>query len=105
MRLFRRKDEKIDTTTELLIQQELISDSILLDLYRGNLKWSDDIVQHFIPVVMSLTNFEWLKLIAKNSKYHQKSIYDFLEYVETLVKVNGEKLSDGIKGAQDGSNS
>ena len=83
---------------EELIETELISKQLQLDLEKGELEWADDIIQFFIPVALYHTNFEWLRLIAENNciEEDEKVIKNFLSMVESLIQVNTAQLNDAV---------
>ena len=81
------------------INLKFISKSIQLDLAKGELKWEDDIVQFFIPVVCYGTDFDWLKLIAENNliEEDEKIVKNFLDMVKSLADVNAKRLDEAVE--------
>ncbi len=81
-----------------LLEMKLISQNIQLDLLKGNLDWDDERVQFFIPVVLTLTDFDWLKLIAEHTLFEEDEmiVKNFLEKVEALKNLNSNFLHDSV---------
>lgn len=79
-------------------EMQLISKQIQIDLLKGNRKWEDEEVQFFIPVALSFTDFDWLKLIAEHNciKEDEEIVLNFLKQVESLKEVNKGLLEEKI---------
>jgi len=84
---------------EKAIQEgEAISKDLQLKLIKNELQWEDDKVQFFIPVILSRTDFDWLKLIAEHHciEEDEKIIKNFLDMCESLRDVNSNALKDSV---------
>lgn len=82
-----------DTLNEL----EQCSIMVQFELMKGNWKWHEDRVQSFIPLILNLTNFEWLELIAKYECHEDyEAIKKFLDHAQNLMKNGNEILRKGI---------
>lgn len=81
------------------MEVELLSKQIQLDLVKGEVHWEDDIVQFFIPVILGLTDFKWLHLIAEHNLIEEdcKIVKNYLSMVEALSGINTEQLHNTIK--------
>jgi len=81
----------------LMEQMENTSIKLKYGLLTGEIKWSDEEVQLFLPIAMTFANWDWLELIAKNDcKKDYKAIKDFLDHCQALVKVNQAKLNEAM---------
>ena len=82
------------------MELKLINLSLRNDLLTGKVKYEEEIVQYFIPIALYHTDFEWLKIIAEHSliEENEKIVKEFLEMVESLIKVNQAQLNGAIDG-------
>ena len=89
----------MNETTKNMMEMEIFSKQIQLDLAKGELKWEDDTVQFFIPVALALTDFDWLNLIAEHNLIEEdcKIVKNFLAMASALAKFNGERLTEDVK--------
>ena len=54
-------------TIESIMEIEMQGEMFKKALENDELKWSDDIIQFFLPLILHFTNFDWLRLIAENN--------------------------------------
>jgi len=83
----------------MVMQIKMISMNLQLQLAKGELKFDDTEVQHFIPVCMELVESDFLKIIAENILIEEDSkiVCNFIDQVEALAKVNGEMMGNEVK--------
>ena len=81
------------------MEAQMISKEILLKLEKGELNWSDEYVQFFIPIALYFTDFDWLKLMAEHNLIEEdcKIVNNFLDMVQTIMQVNTQQLEEGVK--------
>lgn len=82
-----------------LKEMQLVSSHIQLELLKGNMEWEDEKVQLFIPVVLTFTDFDWLKLIAEHIciDEDEEIVKNFLERVKALSNFNEQRLNENIR--------
>lgn len=87
------------TFEETYHELQLMSKQFQLDLAKGDLNWEDETIQFFLPVILYHTDFEWLKLIAENTlvEEDEEIVKNFLNMVESLVKVNTAQLNQAVE--------
>lgn len=80
-----------------MMEMEYISAINLQLLHNGVVKWSDDEIQHWLPVGLYWTSFEWLEEVAKHEfKEDYQVIHEFLEKTQMIMKVNSQKLEADV---------
>ena len=79
-----------------LKDKDLISKTLQLKLAKGEAQWEDEDIQFFIPVALSFTDFDWLKLIAEHNLISEDELIvkNFLDMCESLKDVNSKTLQD-----------
>lgn len=84
---------------ESYTEMQVINKTILLQLHKGELEWSDEKVQFFIPAALFHTDFDWLNLCAENMliEEDEKVVKNFLEQVQALMKVNADELNRQVE--------
>lgn len=96
--LFKKEDESEISPQEfmqLMADLKFTSMYLQLELAQNKIRWSDDKIQFFIPLILHYTDFEWLDLIAKqNCNKDYQVIHNFLEHVQNLMKVNEQKFEE-----------
>lgn len=83
---------------EMMQSIEVISKELQLKLLKGEMKWEDEAIQFFIPVILNFTEFDWLELIAENNLIEEDAIIvkNFLGMAKSLAKINADQLHDAI---------
>ena len=93
----RRKEEETGDLAEMMTQTEYVSVILQHKLNSGELRWTDEEIQFFIPVVLNFTDFTWLDLIAKNNCKDYEVIRDFLDHVKALMRANSEGFAKKVE--------
>lgn len=85
-------------------EMQLLSQSIQLQLIKGELNWEDEIVQFFLPAVMYFTDFDWLNIIAENTlvEEDEKIVKNFLAKVQSLIEINSNNLNEAVSDKLEG---
>lgn len=67
-------------------------------LESGDMKWEDETIQFFIPLILHFTNFDWLRLIAENNLVEEDEVVvkNYLDMVQSLMKLNQEQLEQEV---------
>lgn len=90
----KKKEPEPDTT---LMEMEFITELNLQMLHNGVLKWSDDEIQHWLPVGLYWTSFELLEEVAKHEfKDDYPIIHEFLEKTQMIMRVNSKQLEADV---------
>ena len=76
----------------------MISKDLQLKLSKGELDYSDDIIQFFLPSIFHLTEFDWLEIVADNTLIEEDAVIvkNFLSMVESLTEVNQQRLEQSV---------
>jgi len=84
-----------DDFTEL----QVMSKDFQLKLLKGELKWEDEIIQFFLPVILYFTDWEWLEIIAENIliEEDEKIVKAFLEKAKTITETNSDNLNKAVQ--------
>ena len=92
-------NNEIDIIEAILSSVEIQSKELQLALLKGEIKWEEEAIQYFLPIVLEFTNFDWLKLIAENCciKEDEIVIKNFLDMVESIKKVNQIALQESYE--------
>lgn len=79
---------------EQILEVNVQGEIFKIALEKGDLKWDDEIIQFFLPLILYFTNFDWLKLVAENTLVEEDEIVvkNFLEMTESLIKINEDNL-------------
>lgn len=69
------------------------------DIATGKHKWEDEEIQFVLPVVLYLTDWEWLKIAAENMlvEEDEKIVKNFLTQLESLVQINEKGLNKAVE--------
>ncbi len=84
-------------------EMQMLSQFIKEQLKTGELKWGDEPVQFFLPVIIHFTEFDWLRLIAENALTQEDEVVvkNFLIMVEGLMEVNSQQLESQVHNKVD----
>ena len=84
---------------EQMIEVDMQAEIFKQALENGELKWDDEIIQFFLPLVLHFTHFDWLKLIAENNLVKEDEIVvkNFLDMVQSLMSLNQEQLEQQVE--------
>ena len=77
---------------------QLVSKDLQLKLEKGEIEYSDDVVQFFLPSIFNLTEFEWLDIVAKNTLIEEdyKIVSNYLSMVKILTDINAQILEQSV---------
>ena len=94
---FKKNDEP--NLQRMFEEMEMMSRINLLELKTGDVKWNDEQIQYFLPMVLNFTNFEWLDEIAKNEyPKDYEVISHFLDNVQKLMQIRANELEKRVRG-------
>ena len=81
-----------------LKEKEVISKDLQLKLLKGEVQWEDEKIQFFIPVALSFTDFDWLRLLAEYNCIEEDEmiIKNFLDMAESIKDLNSNQLQDSV---------
>ena len=89
---------------EAYAQSQLISKLIQMKLEMGEAKWEDEQVQFFLPVVLHLTDFDWLNIAAENMLIEEDEVIvkNFFAQLQSLMKINENGLHKSVSDILNG---
>ena len=79
-------------------ETELIGTMLKYNLEHGKVDYNDEEVQLFLPVTLSLIDFDWLRIIAENTVPAKDCMVfdEVLTKIEVISKQNAQQLMERV---------